>query len=195
MKRIAALIAAVLLAAAGLHAQVGIIGGYTSSDMKKAKTGNASMYHVGVAYKAKVPLVGITLQPSLQYSVKGAKTGDDTFKANYLELPVDIQWGMDLILLRPYLMVSPFVGYRLGRIKGGLPDELRANLNDAVNRLEYGLGLGGGLEVMDFVQLSVQYYWNFGHLMNDDKVVGNILQELVGKGNFSGVKVSAALFF
>lgn len=204
MKRIAALIAAVLFTAAGLNAQVGIIGGYTSSDISAAKTGNASLYHIGLAYKTKVPFAGVTIQPSLQYSVKGVKVdteiGEASIKTSYLELPVDLQWGVDLILLRPFIQLSPFVGYQLnGETK--LARTESKWLDNALNKLEYGLGVGAGLDLLSFLQLSVQYYWNFGNLVDENGSVttndaGNkILNTLGGNGNFSGVKISAALFF
>ena len=36
-------------------------------------------------------------------------------QVGYLEVPVSFQWGPDLLLFRPFLDVSPYVGYALSR--------------------------------------------------------------------------------
>ena len=32
---------------------------------------------------------------------------------NYVEVPVNIQWGPDLLIARPFVFASPFIGYNL----------------------------------------------------------------------------------
>ncbi len=119
-------------------------------------------------------------------------------KVGYLEIPVQVQWGPDLILFRPYLMAEPFVGFALNSktVSAGMKETSLAKA--ALNKMEYGLGLGGGVEIWR-LQVSARYYWNFGSLCDSDGSVNPIGQEVRtafknGK-NFNGFSLSAALFF
>lgn len=218
--------AALLLCTFAASAQsFGITGGFTSSstNVKDFDTKSVSLYHVGVVYE--IPLVGgFAIQPGITYQMKGAtldKYADDTnniklstleTKVGYLEVPVQIQWGPDLALFRPYVFAEPFVGYALNvnndfdDIAGliGEDGEKRNEWKDnAIKRLEYGCGFGVGLDFWQ-LQLSVQYFMNLGGLADDNGEVGsdaanaaikNIVNSAYDKKNFSGIKVSAVLFF
>ena len=118
MKRLVAALAFFALALVGasdVSAQkYGIIGGATFTSMqnieKSAKTG----FNIGATAQLRLPL-GFSVQPSLIYNSKAAQIGGDALAASmnvgYLELPVSVQWGPDLLLFRPFLEVTPFVGY------------------------------------------------------------------------------------
>jgi hypothetical protein len=188
----------------------GIIGGFTSSsaDANIFKAESYSLYHAGLTFQ--LPLIaGFSIQPSVTYQMKGAKldvaAGDITTginaldtKVGYLEIPVQVQWGPDLILFRPYLMAEPFVGFALNSktVSGSMKETNLAKA--ALNKMEYGLGLGGGVEIWR-LQVSARYYWNFGSLCDSDGSVNPIGQEVRtafknGK-NFNGFSLSAAIFF
>ena len=128
---------------------------------------NLSGYHVGVGYRTG-SFSGLRFQPELVYNLRGTHIDDTTaWKMGYLEMPLNLQWGLDLILLRPYVQVSPCIGYNLvnnisDTDAGRALDEITA----AANKLEYGLGVGGGLDIMNLIQISVNYNWNFGSVAN-----------------------------
>lgn len=175
MKRLLAFVAALFMLIPLVSAQsgFGIKGGMnfnTMSDMKptegglinvKARTG----YHFGVMYKAKLPL-GFALQPELLYINKNSRMefGEHNSKEylsqdarlHYFQLPVGVQWGIDLVLFRPYLQFTPYIGYAIS--KGGIYDNVSW---DNLNRFEYGFGLGAGIEVWK-IQLSGRYSWDLG---------------------------------
>ena len=74
---------------------------------------------------------------------------------HYLQLPVNIQWGIDLVLFRPFLMVSPFLSYQISK---------ESNIKDLAwdtEKLGYGIGLGAGLDIWKF-QVSGKYNWDLG---------------------------------
>ena len=76
------------------------------------KIGNYTGYHFGLGFQTGKTL-GFSLQPELLYNVKGSKLNDNiSWTMNYLEVPVNIQWGPDLVVCRPYIMASPYVGDR-----------------------------------------------------------------------------------
>ncbi len=188
---------------------VGLMGGFTSSatKIKDVDTKSVSLYHIGLT--AQFPVGGgFAIQPSVLYQVKGLSAdkwgssdisetvGSFETKVGYLEVPVQVQWGPDLLAFRPYVFAEPFIGYRLGQnTKGVFADGLK----DGLKKFEYGLGLGGGLEVWK-LQLSIRYFWNFGDVYNKG---GNLLdsaedavKDAVNNGNnFNGIMASVAFFF
>ena len=193
-------------------ARVGLMGGFTSSStsIKDADSKSVSLYHIGVT--AEIPLLGgFAIQPGLLYQVKGVSADKfnsipiskslESFetKVGYLEVPVQVQWGLDLLAFRPYVFAEPFVGFRVGQNTKG---EIAGKLKDDLKKVEYGLGLGAGVDVWR-LQLSVKYFWNFGKIYDKDGNVGPIVDKVkdtvkdaVNNGNnFNGVMVSAAFFF
>ena len=202
MKRIITLVAvaaASLLMAARAHAQFGIVGGITSSttEMTTAEdVKSMSLYHAGLTYKFNLS-AGFAIQPSVLYQVKGANLGelntasseDFKVKSGYVELPVGLQWGPDLMVFRPFVMAEPFIGYQVTSSDRGA-DSIEGWTEQAKNKFEYGFALGGGLELAGNIQLSVQWFNNMGSLVNSsssdfsDKVK-----------NFKGIKFSVAILF
>jgi hypothetical protein len=107
---------------------------------------------------------------------------DYNLKMGFLELPVAVQWGIDLLLFRPYLEVAPFVGCAVAK------NDPNIKWTD-INRFSYGVGLGGGLEVWK-LQVSARYNWNLGPLAKASTAFGTIMQNK----NFGGVTLSVAFF-
>ena len=213
MKRFLAAVAAVLLAVAA-HAQVGVTVGLTSasSDVKSVLTTVKSLnqYHLGLTCKIPVGL-GFALQPSLLYDVKGSSLEDATSgnvsfdtRTGYLELPVQLQWGLDLpVLGRLYALGEPYVAYAVdmrtcsSAVANG--DWQKVTSWDGINRLQYGLGLGVGLELFKHLQLTGRYYWDMGPLFNGDGSLTDITLKGIAKyitdGKNKGIKLSVSYLF
>ncbi|MBQ3881716.1 MAG: PorT family protein [Bacteroidales bacterium] len=209
-KTIMTLIAAAvaMIAGVGMDAQVryGILGGFTSSSADaNAKVGKCNLYHVGFA--AKIPVgAGFAVQPGITYQMKGASleeiAGDITSfhldtKVGYLELPVQLQWGPDLVLFRPYVFAEPFIGIGLN-VDNDIKS-LRSKSFDesAMKRFEYGLALGGGLEFWR-LQLSAKYFWNFGSLVDgiNEGIIATTVRDAFAEGkSFNGFAITLGLFF
>ena len=204
MKKLIVIVAS-LLVAVSAHAQLGVVAGITSSktDLKAAKDDvkNISLYHVGLTYKLDLGLLAI--QPSVIYNMKGAKfdtlsqetTVDDfEYKTGYLEIPVQVQAGMDLGLARVYGFLEPFVGYALNNqiaYSQGQPKETWDNIK---TKLEYGVGLGAGVELIKHVQVSVRYFWNMGLVYGKDINIGEVSSTVAGQ-KCNGISASVALLF
>lgn len=219
MKKILTLLVAVLATASVAHAQFGIIGGFTSSktsiDTKNISENfkGVSLFHAGIAYKVKLPL-GFAIQPALTYEMKGANLeqvksineglSSLSTKAGYVQLGAGIQWGIDLLVARPFLLVQPFFGYQVtgsekltadGSVSISSIDDV---FKTAKNKLEYGFELGGGVEVVKHIQVSVVWFKNLGYLYDGDKIT-DVGATLIGAykdtKNYSGIKVSVGIFF
>ena len=184
-----------LLFAIGLSAQThfGIKGGLNYHRMKikevNLKTDNSTGWHAGVLLQAKLPF-GLAFQPEVLYSVRSFEyyplslSGNKAPKLNfnYIEVPINIQWGIDLILLRPFVMASPYFSYLLS---------VNDKKNDwkGFNNVDYGLGLGAGLDLW-MLQVTAKYNWGFGTLGNANS--GDIK---INDGTFKGLQLSVGILF
>ena len=182
------------------NARVGVIGGETSTSttIKEVDTKSIAQYHAGLV--AEIPLgAGFAVQPALLYQVKGMsldKWGDNTgsdisksleTKLGYVEIPVQLQWGPDLVAFRPYAFVEPFIGYQITEKN---KDEIKSVDTELV-KVEYGMSLGAGIDISHF-QISAKYFWNFGNVYKGDiNKTGTAIKDF----NFNGFAISVALFF
>lgn len=229
MKKLFVVLTALLLGIAA-NAQVGVIAGVTSTttDIKAArealKAGDITLYHVGLT--SKYDLGAIAIQPSLIYNVKGtqlseATTGGDytaDFKTGFLELPIQLQIGLNLGGFRPYVFAEPFVGFAVTNeftksfeTAIGTETEQSTASNqwenigtDIKDRLEYGVGAGVGIDLLNSLQISVRYYWNMGQLYNGEanKFKGstagealNVFLDTMKSQQCTGIMASVAFFF
>lgn len=190
----------------------GIVAGASFTGVRDVSRDNVAGYHAGITYKFRLP-VGFAIQPSVLYHMKGSMVEDALsgngrldMRVGYLEVPVSFQWGPDLVLFRPYLDVTPFVGYGLNNKltaqvaqTGG--EQVVKNSWDNLSRLEYGLGTGIGLELWR-LQIVGRYNWNFGNLFNPsgelvsgEEVVDALKNSVLQGKNMSGFTISVALMF
>jgi len=127
-------------------------------------------WEAGVGYQTG-SLAGFSLQPELLYKAKGVSVEDSEQKASismsYLEIPVNIQWGLELFVFKPFIFLSPYVGFNLGNKVTGTK-ELGEIVSEVATKVEYGLGLGLGLDISKF-QITAKYNWDFGGVANWDK--------------------------
>ena len=192
-KLILTLAAAVLLATSAFAEGFIVKGGLTygnvaSKDIVKSLTSldikSYTGWHAGIGYQTGT-LAGFSLQPELLYNLKGANSNAGALKLNYLELPVNVQWGIDLIIARPFLMVSPYIGYCMS---GKWDNE---KLEDMKDRLEYGFGLGAGINIWK-IQVTAKYSWNFGQVSSLGEYWSKITDNNKTNG---GLEISAAICF
>ena len=208
MKKLIVIVAS-LLVAVSAHAQLGVMAGITSSkaDLKEAYADvkNATSYHVGIAYKMDLGLIKV--QPAIIYNVKGAKVGnvinkategavtagDFEYKTGSIEVPVQLQAGIDLGIVRAYGILEPFVGYQItntAQTTGGTKIDVK--WDEVNNKLEYGVGLGAGVELIDHVQVAVRYFWNLGNASNASIATA---YDAVRTQKASGIMASVVLLF
>lgn len=202
MKRLFATVVAALALcciSASAQAKWGVTAGLNFNTSKfseidvKAKTG----WSAGATCLVDLPL-GFSIQPSLLYHQKGANiTNEIAQNMGFIELPVSVQWGPDLLVFRPFLDVTPYIGYALSNEVTTSLADFKFSSWQGKERFECGLGIGAGINVWK-LQLIARYNWNFGSLYN---VEGwdDIKSELKGLSaeneNFGGVTLSLAFLF
>lgn len=212
MKKYLIVVAAAILAFSATASAQMNFGVTAGMNFNSAKIGDVKMdaragWNVGATVQFDLPL-GFSLQPSLVYMQKSGGYTTPEFSSAILEdikaqfvqtvgslvLPVSVQWGPDLLVARPFLDVTPYVGYSLSnKIKADV-----AGLEEVVkggNGLDYGLGLGAGVNVWK-LQAIVRYNWNFGVLGNYEDFTDIKLGDLNSENEtFGGITVSVAFFF
>lgn len=172
---------------------------FNSTKIEDVKTDAKAGWNIGVTYGLDLPL-GFSLQPSLVFIQKAADYSPvdavtAVQKVSSINIPVSVQWGPDLIVARPFIDVTPYLGYSMSnKLKGNLAGIVKGETSLA-NAFEYGVGLGAGLNVWK-LQAIVRYNWNFGTLgkLSDfkDLQIGDFKTE---NETFGGISVSVAFFF
>ena len=220
MKRLFVVIAAVLVAVtASAKGGFGVTAGlnFNSATIQDVKMDSRAGMNVGITFAADLPL-GFSLQPSLVYSHSGASVAADFYESSdplssYIGslraelkqtvgsvlLPISVQWGPDLIVARPFLDVTPYIGYALSnKISGevsGVPGVVEAVVDKMKGELDYGIGLGAGLNVWK-LQAIVRYNWNFGPMGSFKDFTNIELGDLKTENHtYGGISVSVAYFF
>ena len=172
MKRILLFVTAFMLLSVQGFSQFGIKGGLNFNSLedinlkgvKDFDIGNSTGFNVGILYKTKIPLIGLTIQPELIYSqtnssintwLEGGSNLNGDLKLGTLMLPVGLQWGIDLMLFRPFIQAVPYIGYTVNT------QNKITNLNWNVDKFKYGVGLGAGLDIWK-LQISGRYNWDLG---------------------------------
>ena len=201
MKKLVVAVAAMLLALGANAQQFGIIGGLTTSNLKLADAAkeykNINQFHAGIAYNQPL-ILGLAIQPAIEYKVKGAQlgeisgVGDLDLQSGFIEVPVQVQWGWDLAVARPYIFAEPFVGYAVTNKLSLNAGSLSGNWDNVKQSIEYGIGFGAGIDVFKHLQVSARWYWNMGKIAGFD---GSSAVSTVKSTKASGLEVSAAFFF
>ncbi len=167
----------------------------------KARAG----WNVGVTALLDLPL-GFSIQPSVVYNQKGAnivssKLVDASQTMGFLEVPVSVQWGPDLLVFRPFVDVTPYVGYAISNkysaSVAGIDVSGNSEKWEGLQRFEYGVGIGGGINVWR-LQAVVRYCWNLGSLYNVDgwdDIKDQIPDLNKESRNFGGVQAGVSFFF
>jgi hypothetical protein len=206
-----ALAVALMAFAVSASAQVkfGVTAGmnFNSAKVADVKMDAKAGWNVGATLQFNLPL-GFSLQPSVVYMHKAAGFETPSLSSDFLEnlkaemvqtvgsvvVPVSVQWGPDLLVARPFLDVTPYVGYSLtNKVKSDF-----AGIEEVVkggNGLDYGLGLGAGINVWK-LQAIVRYNWNFGVLGNYKDFTGVNLEDIkTDSETYGGITVNLAFFF
>ena len=215
MKKIIIAIAALFVAATA-SAQIGISAGLTSSSTtldgaySDVVSGAVNQYHVGLTYKIGIGNL-LAIQPSVLYNVKGSNFNVEdltstslNFKTGFVEVPVQVQLGFGLgTLARVYALAEPYVGYAItNEVTTKSAIAAAANTqqtwDNVKNRLEYGVGVGAGVELLRHLQVSVKYFWTLSDLygLQDAKLV-NIIKSLgnINMKNANGVAATVTILF
>lgn len=160
---------------------------------KHFKGSDLAGFHVGLTSEFKLPAY-FSFQPSVNYEwSRGALQLDEVSNANtilrtnVINVPVAIQWGPDLGIVRLYAQLVPYVDFIMGsKVQGYWDIDRFGPAGEVFKPVQFGIGLGGGLEVWR-IQVSCRY--NFG-LTKASEV--DVLRDAI---NRRGVTLTVAYMF
>ena len=136
----------------------------TVSDMIKGHSG----WQIGAGYQTEASR-GFSFQPEVVYKVTGytiSSTAD--LRLGYLEVPLNVQWGPDLVIARPFIFAGPYFGFKLSNtIKGDISETSAQDVINGLKKAEWGLGVGLGINFWK-IQVAGKYNWNFGEITQTD---------------------------
>lgn len=208
MKKFLSVVSAMLLLAnfsaraqnAAFH--FGILGGLTNDwigSTSANKNTSLAGWHGGFAVEVKLPMY-FGLQPGVQYELGhsnvlvssfGAVPEYNELKIHRISVPLALQWGPDLGVIRIFGQFVPTFNFNVG---GEYKDATLSNgwypAMPYINPFQFGLGLGLGIELWK-IQLSARYNWLFGdwRLHRDDSPFKN------NSSGTEGVTFSVGFFF
>jgi len=166
MKRIILAMVITACFASQINAQFrfGLKGGLNFANFKieqdakeKLTFDNSTGWQAGALFQVKIPAVGVALQPELLYTVRKADVDQKPHGIHYFEVPLNLQFGIDLKVIRPYFQGGPYFGYAL-KTDG-------EHFKDNISKFDWGVGLGGGLEIWK-LQLDLRYSWGLQDVSN-----------------------------
>lgn len=186
------------------------LSGDVAADFKNALSSYTG-FHAGLALKIGLPL-GLAIQPEVLYTQEGIQKDNITGVPNLtamltvgaIQVPVGLQWGISLGPVRPFVQAVPYISIPLShvvKVNGNALDQKIELDKDWFSSLDYGVGLGAGIELFKMVQISAKYNWALGTMIDPDlnkatDVLDNLgLKETFQKSNISGLQISAAILF
>lgn len=178
----------------------------TSKDNDKSYSDNYKMkagFHLGVVAEYSIT-EQIALQPGLLFSVKGFKEDQSSISykinENYLEIPINAVYNMELGGIKVLIHAGPFLGYAIsGKVRadkavlGDNGDQKTEKLNigndsqkDFLKPIDFGLNIGGGAEI-NGIAVSLQYGLGIAN------IAPNTSNGYTSRNNVIGLSVSYKL--
>jgi len=150
-------------------------------------TDNMTGFQIGPYMEAIIPLTGFGIDAAAIYSRKGLKVNTETQHLDYLDIPVNLHWNMNLLLLKTYLAAGPYMGIKLS---GSNP--FFENVQDQIKEKSFGAGInmGGGI-YLGPLQLGLVYSLGLTDNYNIDKITSSSFSN----GKNRGWSITAAYIF
>lgn len=191
----AAAAAALMLFSIDASAQLSIGAGFAKSDLKEnvdlasvsqEKTANANGLYFGADYTFKFKY-GFGFTPGIEWVYVADKnlkefgilngSNETKFKEHYVNIPLDIDWGIDLKVVRVFAFAGPTLSFNVSSktTVAGSSTEDKVSTKDFLEKLggKYGafdlmLGAGAGVDVLNMIRVKFGYDWGLVNRGNDD---------------------------
>lgn len=177
MKKVAFIVLLMAVACASAQAKIFAFGVKAGLEMPSLKTENLSGsakastgFHAGILAQFNIPIVGIGVQPEVLYAYRGEKVFDGQSEKNkgvsFIDIPLNVTWGIDLKVIRPFVAVTPYISYAFSDVKTWVANN-DPSAFQKVDNLNYGIGVGAGIELFQKLQVMGRYSWGLKNLVSD----------------------------
>jgi hypothetical protein len=139
-------------------------------------------FHAGFFGQLNIPIIGLGIQPELLYlnlpvaCIDKADAGWENAakRISYLDVPINITWGIDLKVVRPFIAVTPYLRYAFNDVKTYVDKAVQEAVAsgevpnpEELNHFDYGIGAGAGIDLFSKVQLMGRYGWGLSDLVKN----------------------------
>ncbi len=202
MKKILTLIVMAVAFAAPSQAQVklGAMAGLNMTNMSFTESGaseavkSRTAFFIGATVTFAVPRVGLSVDGAALYDQREAKSGDETIKAQSIQVPINVRYGFGLSsMLNIFAFAGPQFGFNIGNKTKELQKDV-ANWTLKSSNLSANIGIGA--TVAGHLQVKLNYNIALGktgevEVWDATKAAWNT----VNGGKANAWQVSAAYFF
>lgn len=202
MKKIivAATAAALMLFSIDASAQLSVGAGFAKSDLKEKvdfseikqeSTSNANGLYVGADYTFRFKH-GLGFTPGLEWVFAGDKNlkelaygkieGESKFKEHYINVPLEVNWGIDLNVVRIFVFAGPTLSFNVSsktKIKGSAfgtetgktkvdTKDFFENIGGKYGTFDLMFEAGAGVDIANRVRVKFGYDWGMVNRGNSD---------------------------
>lgn len=161
-----------------------------ASEAVKSRTG----FFIGPTVKFTVPIVGLSVDGAALYDQREAKSGDETIKAQSIQVPINVRYGFGLSsMLNIFAFAGPQFGFNIGDKTKELQKDV-ANWTLKSSNLSANIGIGA--TVAGHLQVKLNYNIALGK--TGEVEVWDATKaawDTVNGGKANAWQVSAAYFF
>ena len=146
-------------------------------------------FFVGPTVKFSLPIVGLGIDASALYDQREGKAGDETVKAQSIQIPINLRYGIGLgSVAEVFAFAGPQFGFNLSGDKnyGGVSDWTLKSSNFSAN-------IGIGATILSKLQAKLNYNIALGTTGEFESVSQTVKQ--VADAKFNAWQVSLAYFF
>ena len=145
-------------------------------------------FFVGPTVKFSLPIVGLGINASALYDQREGKAGDETVKAQSIQIPINVRYGIGLgSIAEVFAFAGPQFGFKLSGDKNyGVADWTLKSSTFSAN-------IGIGATVLSKLQAKLNYNIALGTTGEFESVNKTIQQ--VADAKFNAWQVSLAYFF
>ena len=145
-------------------------------------------FFVGPTVKFSLPIVGLGIDASALYDQREGKAGDETVKAQSIQIPINLRYGIGLgSVAEVFAFAGPQFGFKLSGDKNyGVADWTLKSSNFSAN-------IGIGATILSKLQAKLNYNIALGTTGEFESVSQTVKQ--VADAKFNAWQVSLAYFF
>ena len=145
-------------------------------------------FFVGPTVKFSLPIVGLGIDASALYDQREGKAGDETVKAQSIQIPINLRYGIGLgSVAEVFAFAGPQFGFKLSGDKNyGVADWTLKSSTFSAN-------IGIGATVLSKLQAKLNYNIALGTTGEFESVSQTVKQ--VADAKFNAWQVSLAYFF
>jgi len=159
---------------------------------------NKAGFFVGPTVKLTLPIVGLGIDAAALYDQREAKTNEGTLKAQSIQIPINVRYGMGLgSMAEIFAFAGPQFGFNIGDKNKTWTDYKNNAYDWTLKSSNISVNVGIGATIMSHLQLKVNYNIALGKTGEIEVKDGtNAAWDVItGKAKANAWQVSAAYYF